>query len=134
MHVIDRNERFTLVGSDARRGKLTLFPGDGPRDPGVLHRIGLRVHDVDAAVHALPAGIDVERSGASAHFVAPGALGLTLVERHADGVEYDIDHVTFVVRDPDRVHRELSGLGFSVACGLPDRRGLGDQPRGRRSR
>ena len=26
MHVIERNERFTLVGSDARRGKLTLFP------------------------------------------------------------------------------------------------------------
>ena len=25
MHVIDRTERFTLIGADARRGKLTLF-------------------------------------------------------------------------------------------------------------
>ena len=25
MHVIDRQDAFTLVGSDARRGKLTLF-------------------------------------------------------------------------------------------------------------
>ena len=30
MHVIDRTEKFTLVGSDARRGKLTLFAADGP--------------------------------------------------------------------------------------------------------
>src|SRR5437667_309157 len=29
MHVIERTERFTLVGSDARRGKLTLFAAEG---------------------------------------------------------------------------------------------------------
>ena len=27
MHVIDRTDKFTLVGTDARRGKLTLFAG-----------------------------------------------------------------------------------------------------------
>ena len=31
MHVIDRQDNFTLVGSDARRGKLTLFDAEGPR-------------------------------------------------------------------------------------------------------
>ena len=31
MHIIDRTETFTLVGSNARRGKLTLFDADGPR-------------------------------------------------------------------------------------------------------
>ena len=45
MHVVDRTVRFTLVGSDARRGKLTLFAADGPRDPGVLARVGLRVFE-----------------------------------------------------------------------------------------
>jgi len=34
MHEIQRTERFTLVGSDARRGKLTLFAAEGPRDAG----------------------------------------------------------------------------------------------------
>ena len=29
MHVIDRTDDFTLVGADARRGKLTLFDGRG---------------------------------------------------------------------------------------------------------
>ena len=117
MHVIERNERFTLVGSDARRGKLTLFPASGPRDPGVLRRIGLCVRDLDAAVRALPSDLDVERSGATAHFVAPGALGLTLIEGPADGVEYDIDHVTFVVRDPAGVRQELAALGFLLEAG-----------------
>ena len=43
MHVIERTDRFTLVGSDARRGKLTLFEAEGPRESGALARIGLRV-------------------------------------------------------------------------------------------
>src|SRR5256885_1943814 len=38
MHVIDRTETFTLVGSNARRGKLTLFDADGPRVRGVPPR------------------------------------------------------------------------------------------------
>ena len=42
MHVIDRNDKFTLVGVDARRGKLTLFEAEGPRDQGVLKHVALR--------------------------------------------------------------------------------------------
>ena len=34
MHVIERTDRFTLVGWDARRGKLTLFEAEGPRESG----------------------------------------------------------------------------------------------------
>ena len=34
MHVIDRTERFTLVGADARRGKLTLFAAEKLEVPG----------------------------------------------------------------------------------------------------
>ena len=43
MHVIERTDRFTLVGWDARRGKLTLFEAEGPRESGALRHIGLRV-------------------------------------------------------------------------------------------
>ena len=43
MHVIERTDDFTLVGADARRGKLTLFAAEGPREPGALVRVVLRV-------------------------------------------------------------------------------------------
>ena len=33
MHVIERTDKFTLVGADAKRGKLTLFEAEGPREP-----------------------------------------------------------------------------------------------------
>ena len=46
MHEIERTEKFTLVGSDARRGKLTLFAAEGLRDPGVLERVVLWVSDL----------------------------------------------------------------------------------------
>ena len=45
MHEIERTDRFTLVGGDARLGKLTLFEAAGPRDAGVLERVVLRVAD-----------------------------------------------------------------------------------------
>ena len=30
MHVIEKTDKFTLVGTNARRGKLTLFDAEGP--------------------------------------------------------------------------------------------------------
>src|SRR5881227_1673230 len=57
MHVIDRTDKFTLVGADARRGKLTLFEADGPRERGVLERIGLRVSGAAPQTHELPDGL-----------------------------------------------------------------------------
>ena len=64
MHVVDRTDAFTLVGSDARRGKLTLFAAEGPRDPGALERVVLRVSDLDRALAALPSGLPVDRARA----------------------------------------------------------------------
>ena len=54
MHVIANEEKFTLVGSDARHGKLTLFDAEGPREPGALKHVALRVSDLAAALRALP--------------------------------------------------------------------------------
>jgi len=79
MHVIERTDRFTLVGADARRGKLTLFAAEGDRESGALARVGLRVHDLDEALAALPAGSAVERDdGTTVDTVAnPVAMSLT---------------------------------------------------------
>ena len=50
MHVIDRTAAFTLVGADARRGKLTLFAADGPRERGALEHVALRVGELARAL------------------------------------------------------------------------------------
>src|ERR1700758_4232778 len=60
MHVIDRTDTFTLVGSEARRGKLTLFAADGPRERGALQHVALRVSSLDDARAALPASLIVD--------------------------------------------------------------------------
>ena len=50
MHVVERTDAFTLVGSDARRGKLTLFAAEGPREQGALKHIALRVSSLESAL------------------------------------------------------------------------------------
>jgi catechol 2,3-dioxygenase-like lactoylglutathione lyase family enzyme len=117
MHVIERTDAFTLVGADARKGKLTLFAADGDREPGVLARIGLRVFDLEEALAELPPDLAVERPSAGrATFTAPEGLTLTLVAAHG-GVAYDLDHVAFAVPDPERTFAELSELGFDADDG-----------------
>ena len=119
MHVIDRTDRFTLVGSDARHGKLTLFAADGEREPEPLRRVVLRVSDLEAALGELPAGLEVERTPAGeARFSGPQRVGLGLVESDGGGVEYDIDHVVLAVPDPDRAFGELAQLGFEAEDGV----------------
>ncbi|HKP17532.1 MAG TPA: VOC family protein [Gaiellaceae bacterium] len=107
MHVIEQTERFTLVGSDARHGKLTLFAADGPRDLGALGRIGLRVSDLEAARSSLPAGTPDD-------FDVGEGLRLTLVEAETE-VEYDLDHVALLSPDPEAAAREWLRYGFAPA-------------------
>jgi catechol 2,3-dioxygenase-like lactoylglutathione lyase family enzyme len=105
MHVIERTDKFTLVGSDARRGKLTLFAAEGPRDQGALARIGLRVSDLAAARAELPDGTpDV--------FEICDGLSLTLVQGETD-VEYDLDHVALSSREPEAAAHDWLRYGFS---------------------
>lgn len=111
MHLIERTDAFTIVGADARRGKLTLFAVDDRREPGPLERIVLRVNDLPAALSRLSEGIEVEKEpGGPAKLSAPGGLELGLVE--ADGVDYDLDHVVMRASDPKHRFSELSELGF----------------------
>src|SRR3989442_5803619 len=87
MHVIERTDDFTLVGADARRGKLTLFNADGPREPGVLERVVLRVSDLVRALEALPGDLAVEEADGIARFEGPEGLGLGLTQ--AQNVEVE---------------------------------------------
>jgi catechol 2,3-dioxygenase-like lactoylglutathione lyase family enzyme len=100
MHVIDRQDNFTLVGSDARRGKLTLFSADGPREQGALKHVALRVSELPS-------------DGANDADLGEG-VRLRLVEAPTD-VEYDLDHVALYTRDPAATAEEYLRYGFDRA-------------------
>jgi catechol 2,3-dioxygenase-like lactoylglutathione lyase family enzyme len=112
MHVIERTGEFTLAGADAREGKVTLFDAEGPREPGPLERIVLRVSDLDSALSRLPAELAVEHENGVARFEGPEGVGLGLAQS-ANGLEYDLDHVVLRVPDPERTGAGLIELGFS---------------------
>jgi catechol 2,3-dioxygenase-like lactoylglutathione lyase family enzyme len=114
MHVIDRTDAFTLVGSDARRGKLTLFGAPGPRARGALAHVALRVSDLDDAVAALPDGLPIEHAAGAVYFDVGESLRLGLVEAPTD-VEYDLDHVALSTADPPRAAEAWRVLGFADA-------------------
>jgi catechol 2,3-dioxygenase-like lactoylglutathione lyase family enzyme len=115
MHVIDRTDRFTLIGSDARRGKLTLFEAEGPREPGALEHVALRVTSLQEAERALPARLLLDRPRpGQLLFDAPGGLRLGLVEAPTD-VEYDLDHAALSTPDPERTAADYVRLGFEAA-------------------
>src|SRR5947208_7929204 len=107
MHVITEESNFTLMGSDARRGKLTLFDAEGPRERGVLDYVALRVSDLAAARAELPVDTpDV--------FEVGDGIRLTLVEAPT-AVEYDLDHVMLVAADPEATARAYEQYGFEQA-------------------
>jgi catechol 2,3-dioxygenase-like lactoylglutathione lyase family enzyme len=91
---IERTDRFTLLGGDARSGKLTLFDAEGPREAGVLGWIGLR----------LPGGSDDDMD-----------VGEGLVLRLLPGDEIDLDHVALRVPDPEASARRWVEYGLRPA-------------------
>jgi len=114
MHVIDQTDRFTLVGSDARKGKLTLFDADGPREPGALKHVALRVNDLNSALAELPDDAEVERQDGRAFFDVGGGVRLGLVEAPTE-TEYDLDHVALLSADPEGSASRYLDYGFERA-------------------
>jgi len=110
MHVIERTERFTLVGADAREGKLTLFTAQGPRERGALSAIVLRVPSLEDALAALPPEVRVAREDGTAWLDAPEGLRLGLVGGAPAGT--DLDHVRLKVSDVEAMAAALAELGF----------------------
>ena len=112
MHEIERTDAFTLVGVDAREGKLTLFDAPAPRDGGALVRVVLRVGDLAGALDRLPEEIVGARDGDVITLNAPEGLVLGLVERPGCELDYDLDHVDLRVSDVDGAAAALAELGF----------------------
>ncbi len=107
MHVIDRQDRFTLLGSHARHGKLTLFDAEGPRDPGAFAHVALRVSNLEAARAVLPAGTEEI-------FDIGEGVRVTLVEAETE-VEYDLDHIALYSADPEATAVDYRRYGFAPA-------------------
>jgi len=107
MHVVDRQDTFTLVGSDARRGKLTLFDAEGPRERGAIKHVALRVSDLEQARSALPdsAGDELELTE---------GIRVRLVKAQTD-VDYDLDHVALYTPSPEDTASRYLELGFEPA-------------------
>jgi catechol 2,3-dioxygenase-like lactoylglutathione lyase family enzyme len=99
LHVIDRQDNFTLVGADARRGKLTLFDAEGPREQGAFQHVALRVSK-------LPEG--------QTEFDLGEGLKLVLVETPTDS-EYDLDHVALYSSSPRETAESYERFGFDPA-------------------
>ena len=105
MHVIDRQDNFALVGADARRGKLTLFDAEGPREQGAFKYVALRVSK-------LP-------DGAETQFELGEGVRLVLVEAETD-LDYDLDHVALYSADPRATAEAYERFGFEPAPPSPD--------------
>jgi catechol 2,3-dioxygenase-like lactoylglutathione lyase family enzyme len=113
MHVIEQTDRFTLVGRDARRGKLTLFEAEGPREDGALVHVALRVSDLETAARELPGG-SAAHEGGGLYVEAPAGLRVGLVEAPTDS-EWDLDHVALRSADPAAAAATYVRLGFDQA-------------------
>jgi hypothetical protein len=98
MHVIDQQENFTLIGSHARHGKLTLFDAEGPRERGPFKHVALRVSSIK--------GPD--------NYQLPGGIEVRLVEAPTE-VEYDLDHVALYTADPEITAEAYLDYGFAPA-------------------
>lgn len=99
MHVIERTDAFTLVGADARRGKLTLFAAEGPRARGALKHVALRVAHLE----------DGER-----WFDLAEGVRIGVVEGETD-LDYDLDHVALFSAHPEAAVAAYVTLGFNPA-------------------
>ena len=108
LRTIERTDSFTLLGADARRGKLTLFDADGPREQGALKRIGLRVSSLDGREERVDLGESLE---------------VVLVEAPTDS-ELDLDHVGALLVRSRGCRAGLAGVRL--------RSGRREQGRGRR--
>ena len=116
MHVVDRTDAFTLVGADARRGKLTLFAAEGPRERGALEHVALRVGGLEQALAELPDGLQIDRRReGEAYFELGEGIAFGLVEADTD-LDYDLDDVALRSADPQATASEYGSLGFRGAA------------------
>ncbi len=115
LHVVDRTNRYTLVGAGGRIGKLTLFdaPEDTTPSPGVIERINVRVADPESAAAQLPKEVGVESRDSSYLFTGPEGLPLALFAGEGNFTNYDLEGLVLRSRDPEASAREFVNMGFA---------------------
>ena len=113
-HVVDRTERYTLVGAGGRIGKLTLFdaPSGTRPTPGVIERINVRVSDPQAAAARLPDEPPESRDGEYL-FSGPEGLPLALVQGEEGSADYDLEGLVLRSGDPEGSARDFVKMGFA---------------------
>ncbi len=112
-HVVDRTDRYTLVGAGGRIGKLTLFDapeGIEPR-PESIERITIRVADVGLAAARLPEGAGV--ADGEYLFNGPERLPFALVHGEGYFTDYDLGCLVLRSGDPERSARGFVEMGFA---------------------
>jgi len=114
-HVVDRTERYTLVGAGGRIGKLTLFdaPEGTAPSPGVIERINIRVVDPESATARLPHQASSESLNGGHLFIGPEGLPLALVPGEGDFTDYDLEGLVLRSSDPEGSARDFVKMGFA---------------------
>lgn len=114
-HVVDRTDRYTLVGAGGRLGKLTLFDAlvDEELTTGEIERINLRVADPESAAARLPETAEVEARDGAFHFKGPEGLPLALVAGEDDFTDYDLAGLDLRSEAPEAAAREFAEMGFA---------------------
>lgn len=102
---IERTDAFTLLGADAREGKLTLFAAEGPREAGALEAVIVTTPDLEGALGRADAR-DLHRDGALVRL--PDGLRVLLVE----GDDVDFGGVVLTVADTAGAAVTLLRLGL----------------------
>lgn len=114
-HIVDRTDRYTLVGAGGRIGKLTLFdaPNGTEPSPGAMERLTIRVADPASAAARLPREANIEQRNGEYRFTGPEGLPLALVQGEGDFVDYDLDGLTLRSGDPEEAARGFVDMGFA---------------------
>jgi catechol 2,3-dioxygenase-like lactoylglutathione lyase family enzyme len=114
-HVVDRTDRYTLIGAGGRLGKLTLFdaPEGTTPSPGIIEHINVRVADPEYAAARLPTGVGVERRDGKYLFSGPERLPLALVTGKGRFTDYDLEGLVLRSGSPEASAREFVKMGFA---------------------
>ena len=113
MQELARGDGTIVVGAAGERGaRLELLQADGPREPGALARLVLRVSDLRRAAAALPEGTEVDDDDPEfVRFTAPEGLRIDFSWMIAGIIDYDLDDVVLHVADSEDVRVALSEVG-----------------------
>ena len=112
MREVARTGDCMRVGAGDGATDVTLGPVDGPREPGALGRLVLRVGNLQQAVARLPSDVEVEEDAPDlVTFEGPEGLRLGFAMMAGGGIDYDVDAVVLHVADPEETRVALAELG-----------------------